>query len=108
MEYGQGLASTEYDKFLGRYYQSLNPRLSLAGMGQVSAGQGAQAATQTGAGLAQTYQGAGQAQAAGQIRQGNIYGNMFQQGTNLAAQYYMYNQGNQPPPQQGMGSGGFG
>jgi len=38
-EYGQGLASQDYDKWLNRWYQSLTPYQSLAGMGQTTGGQ---------------------------------------------------------------------
>lgn len=33
MRYAQGLASSDYDQFLNRYYQSLNPYLSLSNLG---------------------------------------------------------------------------
>ena len=89
VEYGQQFATSEYDKFLNRYYQSLNPLMATAGMAPLGAqGQGAM---QTGGNLANIYLGAGQSQAAGYINRANIYGNTLQQGTNLAAQYYMWN-----------------
>ena len=74
-EYATGLASTEYDNFLARYYQSLAPWQSLAGLGQTTgmgmAGLGAQSAAMQGGFLNQ----AGQAQAAGQLGQAQSYTN---------------------------------
>ena len=90
MRYGKGLASTEYDNFLRRYYDKIgmnitgrvNPLMAMAGMGQVSAGQTASMgqglgtnlaniATTTGQNVAQTQLGAGQARASGYINQAN-------------------------------------
>jgi len=65
LEYGQGLGSQEYQNFLNRYYESLNPYFSLAGMGQVSAGQGASMGTQTGQLMGQNYLAGGRAKAGG-------------------------------------------
>lgn len=50
--YASDYASTSYDNFLNRYYQSLNPYFSIAGMGQVGATGSANAALQTGANVA--------------------------------------------------------
>jgi len=72
--YAADYASTEYDKFLGRYYQSLNPYMSLAGMGQVSAGQSASTALSTGQSISQNIMAGGQARASGYLQQGNIWG----------------------------------
>ncbi len=73
MRYGEGLASTEYDKFLNRYYKSLDPFFNLAGLGQTAAGQMGAGAITTGTNLANIGMTAGQAQAlaayqAGQAR----------------------------------------
>jgi len=65
--YAEGLASLEYDNFLRRYYESLNPYFSLAGMGQLSAGQSGQNALTAGGQIGQSYMAGGQAQAAGQL-----------------------------------------
>lgn len=51
-ELGANLASTEYDNFLRRYYDSLKPYQSLAGVGQTSAGQQANLAANAGNALA--------------------------------------------------------
>ncbi|KKM67600.1 hypothetical protein LCGC14_1469470 [marine sediment metagenome] len=59
----QGYASQQYDSFLNRYYASLNPLQSLAGVGQTSAGQSAGMAQQAGAQQGQLILGGGQAQA---------------------------------------------
>jgi len=66
MDYGE----TSYDNFLNRYYQSLNPYFSIAGMGQVGAQGSANAAMQTGANVANLqYQNA--------LNQGNISSGMI-------------------------------
>ena len=63
LSFGQGLASTDYDKFLNRYYQSLNPYQSLAGVGQTATGQLAQIGSNTALNVsnAQMEQGAARA-----------------------------------------------
>jgi len=81
-DYAENMASTEYQNFLNRWYQSLTPYQSLAGLGQTSASQTASAAGNYGAqaGANQIY--AGQAQAAGQINQANVLTGAIQGGTN--------------------------
>lgn len=68
-QYGQGLASQEYQNAFNRYQAEraarLNPLQSLAGVGQTSANALTGAAGQLGSGLAGTYGQMGQAQAAG-------------------------------------------
>lgn len=90
VRYGQEYATSEYDKFINRYYAKMNPLLATAGMAPLST------VGQTGAGvggnLANIALGRGQTQATGYINRANIFGNVAQQGTNLAAQYYMWNQ----------------
>ncbi len=50
MQYGQDIAGQDYQQFLGNYYQSLNPYMSMAGLGQQQAQsmgqQGMQSAAQ--------------------------------------------------------------
>lgn len=85
--YAENLASTEYDNFLRRWYQSLNPYQSLAGVGQTSAAQtaasGANAANQVS--NAQLY--SGQAQAAGTINQANALTGAITGGANQLLYY---------------------
>lgn len=93
--YAEDLASQEYDNFLRRYYQSLDPYFTLAGLGQVSAGQTAQNALATGRGVASSYLSRGEAQAAGQLGGAYPYNAL----TNYAAGQglnYAFNQLNQP------------
>lgn len=90
VEYGQGFATSEYDKFINRYYAKLNPLLTTAGMAPL--GTVGQTGAQVGGNLANIALGAGQSRAGGYINRANIYGNLGQQGTNLAAQYYMWDQ----------------
>ncbi|RPI76749.1 MAG: hypothetical protein EHM41_26830 [Chloroflexi bacterium] len=69
--YAQDYATSDYDNFLRRYYESLNPLQTLAGVGQSSSAQtaalGAQNAAQTGANAI----AAGQAGAGGTINTTN-------------------------------------
>ena len=69
-EYAEGLASTEYDNFLNRYYKSLTPYQALAGIGQSAAATQSSNAMGTGNALAGIYQNQGQALAAGQLGAG--------------------------------------
>lgn len=102
--YAENLASTEYDKFLARYYAKLNPYQTMAGLGQTTAATTAQAGTQAGGQIASSlmsggntaanayYQGgtaAGQARASGYMNQGDIWSNMLSQGANMAMTYGM-------------------
>lgn len=81
--YGQDYATQDYDNFLTRYYQSLSPYQSLAGIGQTASagtaattaqgyGNLANIATQRGEAQAAGYLGQGQAQASGYLSQGKI------------------------------------
>ena len=94
-QYGQNMASMDYDNWLRRWYESLAPWQSLAGVGQTSAGQTANLAAKTGQGIAQTGMASGQAQAAGYLGQGQIWGNALNQLGNVGAQAYYgsYGQG---------------
>jgi len=82
-EYGQNYASNEYDKFINRYYQSLTPLQSLAGLGQNTATNMANNATQTGNSIANIY-----------TNQGNQLANVSQQTGSGLSSLYM-NSGNQ-------------
>lgn len=78
MQYSQDIAGQDYQQFLGNYYQSLNPYMQMAGLGQQQANtmaqQGAQSAAQQG-----TYAMSGaNAQAAGQIGAANAYSGAIQ------------------------------
>lgn len=81
-DYAENLASTEYDNFLRRWYQSLTPYQSLAGLGMTAGSTtgalGASAAQ--GAGQAQIY--AGDASAAGTINQANVLSGAITGGAN--------------------------
>jgi len=81
--FGQDYATQDYDNFLRRYYESLTPLQSLAGVGQSTAAQTAGASRnlgtnignallQSGAQVSQNQLTAGQAQAAGQINTANV------------------------------------
>lgn len=57
--YGQDYATNDYDNFLRRYYEKMNPHFNLAGLGGTSAGQTASNAMTTGqSGANLIYQGA--------------------------------------------------
>lgn len=83
-EYGQGFASNEFSNAYNRFNTDrnaiLNPLQSLAGLGQTATQQvgnaGQNYANQAGANMI----GAGNAQAAASLAQGNIWGNVFNQG----------------------------
>ena len=75
--YAEDYASQQYDNFLTRWYKSLTPFQSLAGIGQTTAAQGAQTGAYTGAQIGQNIMAGGQARATGYINQGNIWGNIL-------------------------------
>lgn len=77
-KYAEDYASTSYDNFLARYYQKLNPLLSLSGAGQVSAGQSGAAAQQTGNQVAGLQQNIGQISGQNALNQAALYGKAAQ------------------------------
>ena len=101
MEYGQNFASNEYDKFLDRYYQSLNPYLSMSGSGQVATTNTAQMGQQTANSVAGNQINAGNARASGYINQSNAITGNIQSGMNNYLGYL-------GTPNYGMNSGGGG
>jgi len=96
MQYNQDYASNEYQKFLDRYYRSLNPFMSLAGVGQVATGDTAQLGSQAASGAANSQMLAGQSRASGYINQANSITGGIQSGIN---NYLTY---------RGLSSGGSG
>ncbi len=90
--YATDLASTEYDNFLRRYYQSLTPLQSLAGVG-MTAGIQTGALGQQAAGIAgQHIAGAGQTQAAGILGAQYPWTQLANKAATEAFNYAMYNQ----------------
>jgi hypothetical protein len=94
-KYAQDYASTSYDNFLARYYQKLNPLLSLSGSGQVSAGASGQAAQQTGGVVANLQQNIGQIAGQNALNQAALYGQAAQtaerqvnSGVNMISSFY--------------------
>lgn len=95
MQYSKDLASTDYDNYLTRYYQSLSPYQYMAGMGQSSANALSSAATSNANNATNIYGNmsnllgssgqtqanytnqAGSAQAAGVADAGAVHGNMY-------------------------------
>jgi hypothetical protein len=103
----QEYAGTKYENFLNRYYESLRPLQSLAGIGQTAAGQlGTQAMGlgRTGAGLLQQYtplpardvSSAQSVRAAEELALGNIYSGTVGGLTNVLGSYLQ----NRPPGTQ--------
>lgn len=67
--YGQDYASNEYDNFLNRWYQSLNPMASVAGVGQVATTDTARMGTSVAGDVGRNLQTAGAARASGYMGQ---------------------------------------
>lgn len=89
--HGQDYATQDYDNFLNRYYQSLTPYQSLAGMGQTAtssiANLGAGSAARQGSYAMQPvqyYGQAGMADAQGTANQANLLSNFANQMSTLA------------------------
>jgi hypothetical protein len=76
------MASTEYDNFLARWYQSLTPNQSMAGLGLTGAQTTAQAGANAASGVAGSQRYGGQAQGAGYINQGNALSGAITGGAN--------------------------
>jgi hypothetical protein len=92
-EYGQDYASNEYDRFINRFYQSLTPYQSLAGLGQTTATNMGGQSIATGNAIAAGERGAGNALASIYSQQGSNLASLYQNSGNAMAQNYM-NQGN--------------
>jgi len=90
--YAQDYASQEYDNFLTRWYKSLTPYQSLAGIGQTTAAQTGQNAISTGQQIGQNIMAGGQSRATGYVNQGNIWGNLLSGVGQNALDYAMYKQ----------------
>jgi hypothetical protein len=90
-EFGQGLASQEYQNAFNRYYAErnalLNPLENLRGGGQTTAGNIAQQAGQYGANVGNLMTGAGNAMAAGRVGAANAWGNALGQGASIFGNY---------------------
>lgn len=86
-DYGQKSASNEYDRFLGRYYSSLQPLQSLAGVGQTTASGLGRESANTAGNLGNIYQSQGQAVGQGAISQSNVQTNAIQGLANTGAAY---------------------
>ena len=101
-QYAEGLASTEYDNFLRRWYDTLKPLQSMAGMGQTSAQATGAAGANAAGNMGNAYMAGGQASGAGSINQANALTGAIQGGAN---QYLMYNQLRNLPQYQPFQSG---
>ena len=97
--HAEGLASTEYDNFLNRWYRSLNPYFSMAGMGQQAVNTGANLGASAATNMGQAAMAGGQAQAGGAINQANALTGAISGGAN-ALLYYNALRNLQSPQQQ--------
>ena len=86
-DYAEGLASTEYDNFLRRWYDKLKPLQSMAGLGQTSANQTAGLGANAAANMGNAYATSGLAQGAGNINQTNALTGAITGGANSLLQY---------------------
>lgn len=92
--FGQEYATADFDNFLRRYYDSLKPLQSMAGVGQTTASKGAQIGTNVGRSVGRNYLTAGQARASGYINQANVLSGAVGSGVE---NYLMYNYLNKQP-----------
>lgn len=93
-KYASDYAETAYDNFLARYYQKLNPNLSMAGLGQTATGQTASAAQQFGNAIASLQGNIGNARGQAAMAGGQLFGNISQgaqSGYNNYMNYKMMN-----------------
>jgi hypothetical protein len=82
IRYGENAATTDYDNWLRRYYESLNPDLSLAGLGQTSTGQAVTSGTNIAGQQAANTLAGGTAQAGQYINQANALTGAVNSGLN--------------------------
>lgn len=85
--YAEGMASTEYDNFLARWYKSLTPYQSMAGLGMTGAQTTSQAGTNAATGAANAILAGGIAKGAGYINQANALTGAIGTGANALLQY---------------------
>lgn len=87
--YGQDVASGEYQNFLNRYYQKLNPYMALAGTGQQATTTGAGMGMQTAQNVGQNYLAGGQARASAYMAPKNFLMDVAGKGLNalILSQY---------------------
>lgn len=89
--FGQDYATNDYDNFLARYYQSLTPYQSMAGIGLTTASQAASQGNAVGAAVGQNMINAGNAQAAGIMNSSNaITGNLSNASSSGVNNYMMW------------------
>ncbi len=109
--YGQDYASGEYQKAYDRFNNDqtnqFNRLATVAGLGQTSNTQLAQAGSNTATQVGNNGMAAANAQAAGQVGAANAYSGAANQGANSWMQYQMMNR-NQYQQGSGSGSGGYG
>jgi len=99
-QYGQNLASTDYDNWLNRWYKSLTPYQNMSSMGLQAAGASAGQSLQGANMLGNTMAGIGETRAAGQLN----WGNTAQQGGNQLADLLYRILGNQGTTPQAAGA----
>jgi hypothetical protein len=98
IRYSQDYATNDYDNFLTRYYNSLTPFQSLAGLGMTAVGGTTQAGMNAANQMSQASLAAGNAQAAGYINSANaITGGMNSMANNAIAGYNAWRQYNSSP-----------
>jgi hypothetical protein len=105
VDFGQGLASTEYGNVFDRFQKQrgniYNNLASIAGLGQTSLGQTGQLSSNTAQSVGGSIAGAGSAIGGGQIAAGNAYGSGLQGGGNAYMLSQMLNQRNPVTPTGG-------
>jgi len=111
--YGQDYATADVDNYLRRYYDSLKPYQSMAGVGQTTASQGAQLGAQVGQSVGQNYLAAGRARASGYINQANVLSGAVTSGAENYLLWNYLNRGNTAgggsvPTIRGGQGGGYG
>jgi hypothetical protein len=88
VKFGQDYATNDYDNFLARYYQSLTPYQSLAGIGQTTSNALVGLNTQTGNSVGNALASAGEARASGYINKANAFSGGINNALGLYAMTY--------------------
>lgn len=91
--FGQDYATQDYDNWLSRWYQSLTPYQSVAGLGQTATMQGVAAGQQSAQQQSNLLQAIGNAKAAGAINTSNSITGAINSGVNNYLMYSYLNKG---------------
>ena len=90
--FGQDYATNDYDNFLRRYYESLNPLQSISGLGQTTGAQVGQLGGQSANAISNSYNNLGTTQANAIMNESNAWSKAYNTATQNLVNYGQYAQ----------------